>query len=185
MTIKTVTIYSSMATNLPPEYYTAATELGAALGDAQINIVYGGSNRGLMGTIADAALQHGGHVTGVFPNVPKLMPTKHAGLSDLVLVDEMHERKRVMYQRADAFIVMPGGYGTLDEIFEVLTLRKLDLHTKPVFFFNQNGYWQPMMTMLAHFISLRTMNPDHLSYFTFAQSVPEMMAMLKHPPQPE
>ena len=185
MPIKTVTVYSSMATNLPPEYYTAARELGAALGDAKINVVYGGSNRGIMGTIADAVLERGGHVTGIFPNVPKLMPTKHTGLSDTVLVNEMHERKREMCQRADAFIVMPGGYGTLDEVFEVLTLRKLELHTKHVFFFNQNGYWQPMMTMLAHFISLRTMNPDHLSYFSFAQSVPELMAMLEQPPQPE
>lgn len=179
MSIKNVTIYSSMATNLPPEYYTAARELGAALGEAKLNIVYGGSNRGIMGTIADAALDHGAHVTGIFPNVPKLLPTKHTGLSDTVLVNEMHERKREMYQRADAFIVMPGGYGTLDEVFEVLTLRKLDLHEKPVFFFNQNGFWQPMMSMLAHFISLRTMNPEHLSYFTFVQSVPELMALLK------
>lgn len=179
MKIKTVTVYCSLAANLPPEYFAAAAELGAALGDAKIKMIYGGTNKGLMGTIADAALAHGGHVTGVLPNVPKLQPLKHTGLSELILVDEMQARKRVMYERADAFIVMPGGYGTLDEAFEVLTLRKLDLHDKPMFFFNQNGFWQPMMSMLAHFISLRTMNPEHLGYFTFAQSVPELMSLLK------
>lgn len=181
MTIKNITVYCSLAANLPPEYYAAGRELGQALGEAGLHLIYGGTNKGLMGTIADATLAHGGTVTGVLPNVAKLQPFKHTELTELILVDDMQARKRVMFERADAFVVMPGGYGTLDEAFEVLTLRKLELHHKPMIFFNHSGFWQPMMTMLAHFVSLRTMNPEHLGFFHFAHSVPELMALLREP----
>jgi uncharacterized protein (TIGR00730 family) len=92
--------------------------------------------------------------------------------------ETMAERKYEMH-KADAFIALPGGYGTLDEVFEVLTLRKLNIHNKHVYFYNHDGFWNPMMQMLAHFISMRTMNPDHLNYFTFVNTVPELMSFLK------
>ncbi|MGE3771051.1 MAG: TIGR00730 family Rossman fold protein [Bdellovibrionales bacterium] len=177
--IRNVTVYSSIATNLPPDYYVAAAELGAAFAKAGIHLIYGGTNRGLMASTADAVLSGGGTVTGVFPAAESLQAMRHDKLTELIETIHVHERKMIMYERADAFVVLPGGYGTVDEVFEVLTLRKLKLHEKHVYFFNYAGYWQPMMQMLAHFVSMRTMNPSHLEFFTFVQTVPELMSFLR------
>jgi uncharacterized protein (TIGR00730 family) len=169
-----------MATHLPADYYTMAHDCGTALARAGFGVVYGGANKGLMGTVADAALAAGGRVTGVIPmNVPALVPHTHNGLTELVRAADMPERKKVMYERGDSFVALPGGYGTLEEVFEILDWRKIGLHNKQLYFLNHHGFWNPLMQMLAHFITMRTMNPEHLHYFTFVQTVDELMSFLQ------
>ena len=175
---KHVTVYCSMSARLDPVYYEAGAEVGAGLARAGIRLVYGGMNRGLMGTVANSALEAGGHVTGVYPNIGELEQYRHDGLSELVIVDEMQARKREMFDRADAFIVLPGGYGTLDEAFEVLTLNKIGVFRKTVYFLNTCGYWEPMARMLEGVIDARTMDPHHREFYRFADNAAELLALL-------
>ena len=178
MSKKSVTVYCSIATNLDPDFYDMARAVGRGLAERQNVLIYGGCNRGLMGAVADGALETGGHVVGVFPNVGELKPYKHEGLSEMVLVDEMQARKRVMFERADAFVILPGGYGTLDEAFEVLTLNKVGILKKKVYFLNHNGFWNAMNTMLEGFIAARTMNPEHRDFYKLVDTLPELLAAL-------
>lgn len=131
----------------------SAARFGGLLGAAGIELVYGGGRVGLMGSLADAALAAGGRVTGVIPTDLKRAELAHPGISELVVVDTMHDRKREMFKRADAFVALPGGPGTLDETIEVLTWRQLRLHDKPVVVVNQDGYWQPLLDLLEHTIA--------------------------------
>ena len=178
MSQKFVTVYCSHATNLEPSYYDNARDVGHGLATAGYGLVYGGASNGLMGTVADAVLEKGGHVVGVIPNVERLAEVAHPGVTRMIRVEEMWERKRYMYQETDAFVVLPGGYGTLDEVFEVLTLRKVGIHNKPVYFMNHKGYWNPMHDMLEKFITARTMNPEHRAFYQFVDDVPQLMQLL-------
>ena len=135
-------------------------------------------NRGLMGTVANSALAVGGHVTGVYPNIGELEEYRHKGLSELVIVDEMQARKNIMFTRADAFIVLPGGYGTLDEAFEVLTLNKIKVFNKRVYFLNTKGYWNPMRDMLEGFIQANTMDPHHRDFYELVDEPADLLARL-------
>ena len=175
---KHVTVYCSMSARLDPAFYEAGAQIGAGLAKAGINLVYGGMNRGLMGTVANSALEAGGHVIGVYPNIGELEQYRHNGLSELVVVDEMQARKRVMFDKADAFVVLPGGYGTLDEAFEVLTLNKIGVFSKLIYFLNADGFWEPMRQMLEGFIKARTMDPHHRDFYRFADTVDELLALL-------
>ena len=123
-----------------------------ALAGAGIEIVFGGGRIGLMGLLADAALDAGGKVIGVIPGALRDAELAHPGLTELVITGSMHERKRVMAERSDAFAVLPGGIGTLDEMFEIVTWRQLGLHDKPVFLVDIDGYWQPLRALLDHMV---------------------------------
>jgi uncharacterized protein (TIGR00730 family) len=116
-------------------------------------MVFGGGRIGLMGLAADAALAAGGQVVGVIPAALRDRELAHAGVSELIVVDTMHDRKRVMAERADAFAVLPGGIGTLDEFFEILTWRQLGLHDKPIFLVDVAGYWEPLRALLDHIVA--------------------------------
>lgn len=176
---KFVTVYCSHATHLDPSYYDNARDVGYGLADAGYGLVYGGASNGLMGVVADAMLERDGHVVGVIPNVERLMEVAHPKVTQMVRVEEMWERKRYMYQNTNAFVVLPGGYGTLDEVFEVLTLRKVGIHNKPVYFMNHQGFWNPMHDMLEKFIEAKTMNPEHRAFYQFVDSVPQLMELLE------
>ncbi|MBI4212339.1 MAG: TIGR00730 family Rossman fold protein [Deltaproteobacteria bacterium] len=127
-----------------------ATELGHAIADHKIELIYGGANSGLMGTLSNAVLEKGGHVIGVIPRLLIDMEVAHRGISELHVVDSMHERKQKMFELADGFIALPGGFGTLEEIFEVLTWRQIGLHQKPCGFLNINGYYDKLFDFLGH-----------------------------------
>jgi len=137
--IRSVCVYCGSAGAVDPRYRAAADELGRSVAAAGIKLVFGGGRIGLMGIAADAALAAGGHVTGVIPASLRDAELAHSGLSELVVVATMHDRKRVMAERADAFAVLPGGIGTLDETFEILTWRQLGLHDKPIFLVDIGG----------------------------------------------
>jgi uncharacterized protein (TIGR00730 family) len=148
--ISRVCVYCGSAGAVDARYREAASELGEALATAGIEVVFGGGRIGLMGLLADAALAAGGTVTGIIPGLLRDAELAHPGVSELVITASMHDRKRLMAERADAFAVLPGGIGTLDEMFEIITWRQLGLHDKPIFLVDVGGYWQPLRRLLDH-----------------------------------
>src|ERR1051326_1612337 len=148
--IRSVCVYCGSAIGTDQRYRAAAAELGRNLAAAGIAMVFGGGHIGLMGVAADAALAGGGRVIGIIPAALRDRELAHGRVGELVVVDTMHDRKRVMAERSDAFAVLPGGIGTLDEFFEILTWRQLALDDKPVFLVDVAGYWQPLRALLDH-----------------------------------
>ncbi len=174
--IRRLCVYCGSAGAVDERYRAAASELGTGLAAAGIGLVYGGGRIGLMGLLADAVLAGGGHVTGVIPRRLGDAEVAHRGASELVIVASMHERKRVMAERADAFAVLPGGIGTLDETLEIVTWRQLRLHDKPIFLVDVAGYWRPLIALLDHVVAERfaaPLVPD------LAQIVPDVPALLE------
>ena len=143
-------VYCGSAVGLDSRYRAAAEELGQALAAAGIELVFGGGRVGLMGVLADAVLTAGGRVVGVIPERLREAELAHPGASELVIADSMHDRKRLMAERADAFAILPGGIGTLDETFEILTWRQLGLHDKAIFLVDVAGYWRPLRDLFDH-----------------------------------
>jgi len=151
--ISRLCVYCGSAGAVDPRYRQAARELGEALAAAGIELVFGGGRIGLMGIAADAVLAGGGRVVGIIPERLRDAELAHRGVDELVITASMHDRKRVMAERADAFAVLPGGIGTLDEMFEILTWRQLGLHDKPIFLVDIAGYWQPLRALLDHIVA--------------------------------
>lgn len=151
--IRSVCVYCGSAVGTDQRYRAAADELGRSLAKAGIGLVFGGGHIGLMGVMADAALAAGGQVVGIIPAALRDRELGHQGVSELLVVDTMHDRKRIMAERSDAFAVLPGGIGTLDEFFEILTWRQLKMHDKPIFVVDVAGYWQPLRALLDHIVA--------------------------------
>ena len=146
--IRSLCVYCGSSGAVADVYREAASQLGARLAAMGIEVVFGGGRVGLMGLLADAALASGGRVTGIIPGRLRDAEVAHHGVSELVVVDTMHERKALMAERADAFAILPGGIGTLDETFEILSWKQLGLHDKPIFLVDVDGYWSPLRTLL-------------------------------------
>src|SRR5579875_3455278 len=147
-TMRSVAVFCAAAAGARPEYRAVAEELGRALAERGIGLIYGGADIGLMGAVADSALAAGGHVVGVIPHVLVDKEIAHKGVQQLHVVDTMHTRKRLMGDLATAFIVLPGGFGTFEELFEVLAWQTLKLHTKPVVLLNVAGFYDSMLKFL-------------------------------------
>jgi uncharacterized protein (TIGR00730 family) len=143
-----VCVFCGSSLGVKPAYRSEAVTLGRLLGEAGLGLVYGGAQVGLMGALADAALANGGEVIGVIPRTLAGIEVAHQRLSQLVLVDTMHERKALMAQEADAFVALPGGFGTLDEFFEILTWAQLNIHAKPCVLVNTGGYYDHLLSFL-------------------------------------
>ena len=143
-----------------------------------VRLIFGGGNIGLMGALADAALAAGGSVTGVIPDRLKNRKVAHPDLSELIVVDSMHERKLRMFQLADAFAVLAGGLGTLDEAFEIITWRQLGLHDKPIVLVDEAGYWAPLRRLIDHVVASGFAGPDAARLFTVVERVDDVFAAL-------
>ena len=180
MTIRRVCVYCGSAGAVGERYRAAARELGTALAGAGIELVFGGGRIGLMGLLADAALDAGGKVVGVIPGALRDAELAHPGLTELVITGSMHERKRVMAERADAFAVLPGGIGTLDEMFEIVTWRQLGLHDKPVFLVDIDEYWQPLRALLDHVVAHGFAAPLVPRLLQIVPGVRELLGALWH-----
>ena len=159
--IKRLCVYCGSSPGVEPSYSTAAARLGTLLAESHVELVYGGGRVGLMGTLADAALAAGGRITGIIPRHLHDREVGHPGVSELIVVGSMHERKQRMFEIADAFAVLPGGLGTLDETFEMITWRQLGLHDKPLIIIDIAGYWTPLLELFEH--SSRTASPRGLT----------------------
>ena len=145
-----VLVYGSASTQIDPRFIELGEQTGALLAKAGCKVVYGGGNLGMMGAVANGALNAGGHVTGVIPGFLKEAEIMHIGVQDLRVVDDMHERKRLMFDLSDAIVALPGGYGTVEEFFEVATWKQIGRHDKPIVVANFLDYWQPMIDFVEH-----------------------------------
>ncbi|MBB5063359.1 TIGR00730 family Rossman fold protein [Granulicella mallensis] len=145
---KNIAVFCAAAEGARPEYRAVAEELGRALAAHNLGLIYGGAKVGLMGAVADATLAAGGHVIGVIPHVLVDLEVAHEGISELHVVDTMHTRKALMGEKASAFLVLPGGFGTFEELFEVLAWQTLKLHEKPIVLLNVAGFYDTMLQFL-------------------------------------
>jgi uncharacterized protein (TIGR00730 family) len=180
--IRALCVYCGSSGAVGAAYRAAASELGTGLAAAGIELVFGGGRVGLMGLLADAALVAGGRVTGVIPERLCEAEVAHRGVTELVVVANMHERKRLMADRADAFAVLPGGIGTLDEMFEVLSWRQLKLHEKPIFLVDIGGYWTPLRRLLGHIVEQGFARPGALGLVHVVASVAALIEALARVP---
>ena len=152
-TTLSVCVYCGSRHGSRPEYTEAARALGTAIGQRGWQLVYGGGKVGLMGEVADAVLAAGGRVVGVIPEALEKLEVGHRGLHELHVVPTMHIRKQMMAERADAFIALPGGIGTLEELYEVWTWRQLKYHNNPIALLDTAGYWQPLLAFMQHTVA--------------------------------
>lgn len=158
-----ICVYCGSKSGAGEIYASAATALGAAIAESGFGMVYGGGNVGLMGIAAESVMAGGGEVVGVIPRALKEKELAHLGLAELVVVDDMHERKAVMAARADAFIALPGGYGTLEELFEATAWAQLGIHLKPVGLLNTAGYFDHLLAFLDHAVREEFLQTRHRS----------------------
>jgi uncharacterized protein (TIGR00730 family) len=148
--IKTVCVYCGSGPGTNPRFVEAAIALGKALANGGIRLVYGGGSIGLMGAVATSVLDHGGMVTGIIPGFLTARENALKRVQELIVTPDMHERKRLMFEHSDAFVALPGGIGTLEELVEQLTWQQLGRHSKPVLLANIEGFWEPLLALLAH-----------------------------------
>lgn len=172
-------VYCGSRAGADPAYELAATALGHAMAEADIRLVYGAGDIGLMGAVARAAQAGGAETFGVIPTHLMDREVGKTDLSTFVVTETMHERKKVMFMNADAVVVLPGGAGSLDEFFEVLTWRQLGLHEKPIFLLNTNGYWDPLRGLLEHVVDQGFADGSLLDFVQTVDDVVTLMAALR------
>src|SRR5207253_2689527 len=148
--IKTVCVYCGSGPGSSPRFVKAAHALGKAFADNNVRLVYGGGSVGLMGAIAKSTLDHGGAVTGIIPDFLRARENALTRVQEMIVTPDMHERKRLMFERSDAFVALPGGVGTLEELVEQLTWKQLGRHAKPVLLANIGNFWEPLFSLLSH-----------------------------------
>ena len=180
--IRCLCVYCGSSGAVEKQYRETASELGARLAADRIELVFGGGRVGLMGLLADAALAANGKVTGIIPSHLRAPELAHPGLSELVVVGSMHERKRLMAERADAFAVLPGGIGTLDEMFEIVSWKQLGLHDKPILLVDVGGYWAPLLALLGYIVDKGFARPQTRALLRVVPNVPALMAALAEEP---
>jgi uncharacterized protein (TIGR00730 family) len=176
--IQSACVFCGSAPGARPSYSAAATELGRALAHRGITLVYGGGRLGLMGIVANAAIEAGGRVIGVIPRMLIERECAHTGLTQQYVVNTMHERKTLMADLSDAFIGLPGGMGTFDELVEIVTWAQLGLHSKPVVLANIEGYFNPMYAMLDFAVQERFVTAESRARWRNADSVDQVMQIL-------
>ncbi|QQR69977.1 MAG: TIGR00730 family Rossman fold protein [Alphaproteobacteria bacterium] len=179
--MRSVCVYASSCDGHIPQIRQAAADMGRALALRQFELVYGGAAIGLMGIMADAALAAGGHVVGYVPLEIRDSEPVHPHLREIHAVSGLQARKSQMMQRADAFVALPGGFGTMDEILEVLTARQVLLHNKPIVFWNVNGYWDPLFGVFDHVITCGFAHSTHKELYSVADTLEEVFQSITKP----
>ena len=177
--LRRVAVYCASATGNNPAYRAEADALGTAIAVAGLGLVYGGASVGLMGAVADAALAAGGEVIGVLPSVLSDREIGHPGLTRLERVESMHDRKARMVELADAFLILPGGYGTLDEMLEVVTWAQLKIHSRPCVLINTLNYWDGLLDFLDTAVREGFLKPQYRALMLVAASAEEAVAMVQ------
>ncbi len=179
MTQKFLCVYCGASETADDVFQNAATELGQKIATNDFSMVYGGGRLGLMGRSADAAVKHGAKVVGITTNHLDEREGAHDQLAELHLADDMHERKMRMSEIADAFLILPGGFGTLDEFFEILTWKQIKLHNKPIIVININGYWDALQELYNHIFDSKFAGENQRQHVFFAKSVDEAIDQAK------
>ncbi len=176
--IHSVCVYSASSTKIDPVYFEAAEQLGRLLAEHHIRLVNGAGSIGLMRSVADAVLSNGGEVTGVIPHFMVEQNWQHTGLTELIEVASMHERKQKMADLSDAIIALPGGCGTLEELLEIITWKQLGLYLNPVVILNVNGFYDPLLNMLGRAIDENFMRRQHGDIWKVANTSEEAVELL-------
>ena len=180
--IRSLAVFCASAEGSDPIYRRAAEDLGRALATHHIGLIYGGARVGLMQAVASAALAAGGTVVGVIPEVLVDLEVADHGITELHVVDTMHTRKALMGRRSDAFVVLPGGFGTFEELFEVLAWQTLRLHDKPVLLLNINRFFDPLLAFLDHCVAEGMLKPQNRAILLVADTIEDAFAQLGIPP---
>lgn len=176
--MRAICVFCGAQNAVPKEHLDMARTLGNDMAKAEKKLVYGGGDCGLMGAVANGVIEKGGETIGVFPRSLGRIEVEHKGLTTMHMVDSMHERKQIMYDNADVFVILPGGCGTLDEMFEVITWRQIKIHDKPVVIYNHNGYWDHLALLLEHMVSTGFAKPETRQFYTFVNTKQELYDML-------
>jgi hypothetical protein len=177
-------VYCGSSNNVAARHLEAAAELGRLAAGRGIGIVFGGGRVGLMGALADGALDAGGRVTGVIPQHLQDQEVGHNGVNEMIVVDSMHARKRRMFEISDAFCALPGGLGTLDETFEIVTWKQLGLHDRPVVLVNVDGFWDPLLALLAHQLEAGYIRPRHAGLYRVVERIESVFDAIEATPSP-
>ena len=177
--IKTVCVYCGSGPGANPRFIEAAIALGKILAENGIRLVYGGGSIGLMGALATSVLDHGGTVTGIIPDFLTSRENALTRAQELIVTPDMHERKRLMFERSDAFVALPGGVGTLEELVEQLTWKQLGRHTKPILLANIDGFWEPLLALLAHMRATQFIRPTLAVDVLKAERVEDILPRLR------
>jgi len=183
--IHSLCVYCGASVGHSQALIDAAKTLGAGLAARNIRLVYGGGKVGMMGVLADATLAGGGHVTGVIPNHLQDTEVGHSGVTELKVVDSMHTRKRTMFELADGFVILPGGLGTLDETFEIITWKQLGLHDKPIVLADIDGYWAPLRALIDAIVDNGFARQGCRALFEVVDSVPAIFETFAAAPVPQ
>lgn len=177
--VDSICVYCGSGAGLNPAYAAAAEDFGAILADAGVRLVYGGGSLGLMGIIARSVLRHGGEVTGIIPSFLSERERMLRDVQELVVTDDMHQRKRLMFERADAFVALPGGIGTLEEVVEMLTWAQLGQHNKPVLLADIDGFWGPLLNLLSHMRAEEFIRDGLMVRYHVASTVTDILPMIE------
>ena len=177
--IKNVCVYCGSGPGTNPRFVESAIALGKSLAENKVGLVYGGGSIGLMGAVAKSVLEHGGHVTGIIPEFLTKRENALTGAQELIVTHDMHERKRLMFERSDAFVALPGGIGTLEELVEQLTWQQLGRHSKPILLANIGDFWQPLLELLDHMRSTAFIRPSLPLEVLKAERVEDILPRLK------
>ncbi|TDR94376.1 TIGR00730 family Rossman fold protein [Enterovirga rhinocerotis] len=182
-----VCVYCGSSPGADPAFAAAAEELGRRFAESEIELVYGGGNIGLMGTVARATLDAGGRVTGIIPDFLKRAERMLDDVQELIVVPDMHTRKQLMFERADAFVAMPGGIGTLEELIEQMTWAQLGRHRKPILLLDIGGFWRPLLTLIGHMGDQGFIRPGLELTYLVAETPADVLPMLEQamPPPSE
>ncbi len=183
--MKRLCVFCGSSPGVRPAYVRAAQTLGALLAERDIGVVYGGASIGIMGAVADAALEGGGEVIGVIPRKLAVREVSHAGLGALHVVESMHERKAMMAELSDAFVALPGGIGTFEELFEVWTWGQLGMHAKPCAVLDVEGYYAPLLAFIEHSVAEGFLEPVYRDMLVVAEDAESLLTQLARwrPPQ--
>lgn len=181
--VESLCVYCGSSSRVPQSHKDSAVRLGEILAASGIRLVYGGGRVGLMGILADAAIAGGGEVVGVIPRFLDEYEIGHTGVARLEVTESMHERKQLMAELSDGFVVLPGGLGTLDETFEIVTWKQLRLHDKPIVIVNVDDYWQPLKKLIGHAVDVGYARPENARIATFVSSVEDVLPKLEKMPE--
>jgi uncharacterized protein (TIGR00730 family) len=177
--IKTVCVYCGSGPGTNPRFVETAIALGKALAENGIRLVYGGGSIGLMGAIATSVLDYGGTVTGIIPDFLTTRENALTRVQEMIVTPDMHERKRLMFERSDAFVALPGGIGTLEELVEQLTWQQLGRHAKPILIANIDGFWEPLLALLSHMRATQFIRPSLAIDILKAERVDDILPRLR------
>lgn len=177
--IKTVCVYCGSGPGTNPRFVESAIALGKSLAESGVGLVYGGGSIGLMGAVATSVLDHGGSVTGIIPDFLTKRENALSRAQEMIVTHDMHERKRLMFERSDAFVALPGGIGTLEELVEQLTWQQLGRHSKPILLANIENFWEPLLELLAHMRSTAFIRPTLPLEVLKAERVEDILPRLR------